>query len=137
MLYRTVDKWNSSYGPLFVASFNFQTNLVVSITMNAPVPIRQPSARSITSPTPSERGASGSVRLTPAQSADQRKARREQLRNFYGIKEGVSGPSGVPITRETGDPKAGDEAPGDAGQSGDPLDLGECPLTLHFPIIRL
>jgi hypothetical protein len=91
--------------------------------MSLPIPTRQPSARSLTSPTPSDRGGAGSSRLTPAQTAEQRKARREQLRNFYGIKDGDNGASSS--GSGTGQRGGGERQGSVAGVgSGDPLDLG-------------
>jgi hypothetical protein len=72
--------------------------------MTSPIPSRQ---GSLTSPPPaSPRRPSG---LSAGQSVEQRRARREQFRSFYGLKgEGQSNN-------------------GESSKSGDPLDLGECP----------
>jgi hypothetical protein len=71
--------------------------------MASPIPSRQ---GSFTSPPPaSPRRPSG---LGAGQNAEQRRARREQFRSFYGLK---GGPEGV--------------AEGEAVKAGDPLDIGE------------
>jgi hypothetical protein len=73
--------------------------------MASPIPSRQ---GSFTSPPPpaSPRRPSG---LGAGQNAEQRKARREQFRSFYGLK---GGPEGAVVEGET-------------SKSGDPLDIGQ------------
>jgi hypothetical protein len=81
----------------------FCSRLVVRHLMASPIPSRQ---GSFTSPPPaSPRRTSG---LGAGQNAEQRRARREQFRSFYGLK---GGPEGV--------------AEGEAVKAGDPLDIGE------------
>lgn len=115
------------------------------MNISTPVAIRRSSTHSPASSVgPSERGGggggAGSVRLTPGPSAEQRRARREQLREFYGIKGGVGAGDGGEnekpgrrVTRRepeevdrvgdcSGGRVRGEE--GEGGQ-GDPLDLGE------------
>jgi hypothetical protein len=79
------------------------SRFVLTLFMASPLPSRQ---GSFTSPPPaSPRRPSG---IGAGQNAEQRRARREQFRSFYGLK---GGPEGV--------------TEGEAVKAGDPLDIGE------------
>jgi len=88
--------------------------------MASPIPSRQ---GSFASPPPaSPRRPSG---LGTGQNAEQRRARREQFRSFYGLK---GGPEGV--------------SEGEAVKAGDPLDIGELAQpcnddVAHYRLTRL
>jgi hypothetical protein len=81
--------------------------------MASPIPSRQGSF--ISPPPASPRRPSG---LGAGQNAEQRRARREQFRSFYGLK---GGPEGSVVE-------------GESAKAGDPLDIGELrtPITLEL-----
>jgi hypothetical protein len=76
--------------------------------MTSPIPSRQ---GSFTSPPPASPRRPSGLGLGGSQNAEQRRARREQFRSFYGLKGG---------TVEDGQVETGASS-----RTGDPLDIGK------------